>query len=354
MSVQVYHYEEDAPKPRTLMLIILLSLLAHILFLLFIFIVNQHIPAFKPVTPQKAPLVSITLVQPPPPAQKKIFMATDPQANAKPPKNPLIESDNNTQLQSQSKVSRNEDSLMPDVTSPRKHASDLHESPNSPSKQQPQQASPPSPKQAQQKPQEQPPQPAKPSEAKQPQQNPSTAKTPTPATPPPKPPPQFDENGLPVLPALNAPTMAQQNPALAANPSPARQAVPPPTQLAEAASLQGRAGMSGAPSPESLQTDLGRYKAKVYRAVGSHWYEKVNRQLQLLSVGTVRVQYTIYKDGTVTTRVIDGGGAEMQILLSLSVNSITEAAPFDPFPPAMLKQVGDSYTDEFSFSVYGN
>jgi hypothetical protein len=26
--------------------------------------------------------------------------------------------------------------------------------------------------------------------------------------------------------------------------------------------------------------------------------------------------------------------------------------PFKPFSPAMVKEVGDSYTDDFSFSVY--
>jgi hypothetical protein len=120
--------------------------------------------------------------------------------------------------------------------------------------------------------------------------------------------------------------------------------------------MQGKAGISGAPSPEAMPTDFGKYKALVYQAVGTRWYPKVNNQFQLLGVGSVRIQYTIYSDGTVTTKVLDGGSSSMQMLLSISLNSITEAAPFPPFTPGMLKQLKgeDSYTDEFTFSVYGN
>jgi hypothetical protein len=103
-----------------------------------------------------------------------------------------------------------------------------------------------------------------------------------------------------------------------------------------------------------MQTELGRYKAKVYRAVGSRWYEKIGKQLQYIGVGSVHIQFTIYSDGTVSTKVLDGGNSTLEMLLSNSRNSITEAAPFPPFTPGMLKQVGDSYTDDFTFSIYSN
>jgi hypothetical protein len=58
--------------------------------------------------------------------------------------------------------------------------------------------------------------------------------------------------------------------------------------------------------------------------------------------------------------VLDDVTGNMQILSSISVNSIRESAPFDPFPPDMVKELidqggdGTSYTNEMSFSIYGN
>jgi hypothetical protein len=34
------------------------------------------------------------------------------------------------------------------------------------------------------------------------------------------------------------------------------------------------------------------------------------------------------------------------------MNSIKEAAPFDPFPESVRREYGESYTEEFSFQVY--
>ncbi len=45
-------------------------------------------------------------------------------------------------------------------------------------------------------------------------------------------------------------------------------------------------------------------------------------------------------------------GDNFEILRDISVNSLRAPAPFKPFPPGMIKEVGDSYTDAFSFSVY--
>jgi hypothetical protein len=107
--------------------------------------------------------------------------------------------------------------------------------------------------------------------------------------------------------------------------------------------------MRNTSSPSDTATELGRYKAKVYRVVGARWYPKVNKQLQLLSVGMVKIQYTIYSDGTVQLKVLAGAG--LPLLLALCENAIIESAPFDPFTDSMRKQVGDSFTDEFTFTV---
>ena len=110
-----------------------------------------------------------------------------------------------------------------------------------------------------------------------------------------------------------------------------------------------------------MATLFGKYKAKVYRAVGSYWYPKVDNQFQLMPAGVVHIQFTIHDDGSVETKVLSGNDASLQILLSVSLNSIREAAPFDAFTPELEKEIareqhndGRSYTDDFSFSIYGN
>jgi hypothetical protein len=117
--------------------------------------------------------------------------------------------------------------------------------------------------------------------------------------------------------------------------------------------VHGALGAHGDNSPAAMATELGRYKALVYRAVGSRWYPKVDKQFQLMPAGLVHIQFTIHKDGTVETKVLEGDTPDLQLLLSISVLSIREAAPFPPFTDSMIRDVGDSYTDDFTFSIYG-
>jgi hypothetical protein len=364
-AARMPYQDPDQTTATWVVIFVLASLLVHALIALGIILMSIYLPPEKLdlSTPQN-PEVSLSLLPPPPPPappqQKRPFIPTLPQPNVQ-PRNTLIESDNNVNLTSPNQTSRKLDSVLPDVTSRQAHPDSLQQSPNSPAKEKPRPATPgaTTPQKAQPlKAQPTPPQ-SKPSPAtqqrNQPTQNPSTATKPPPTpakTQPPKP-VQYDPNGLPLLAALDAPPIEPQTPETAAQA--AQSAVPPESIQQVPADVQGKAGLSGAPSPEAMKTALGEYKAKVYRAVGSRWYEKVDRQIQVLPVGSVHIQFTIYSNGTVSTTVLDSGNVTMQLLLSISRNSITEAAPFDPFPPGMLKELGtDSYTDDFTFSVYGH
>jgi len=359
-AARMPYRDPDQTTPAWVLIFVLASLLIHALLVLGIILASIYLPPEKlDLVPQQNPEVSLSLLPPPPASPPpRQFMPTEPQQNAQPKNTPII-SDNNTNLTSHSPTARNPDSVMPDVTSKNVHADSLQQSPNSPSTQKPQPTTaPPTPKQEQQqKPQPNPPQPkpAQPQPQKNPPTpNPSTAQKPppTPAKAPPPKPVQYDPNGLPELPAINAPTIAPQTPQTTTQT--AQAAMPPPLMQQVPADVQGRAGLSGNPSPDAMATELGKYKAMVYLAVGSHWYPKVDEHLQALPVGSVRIQYTIYSNGTVTTKVLDAGSGTMQTLFSISYNSIIGAAPFPPFSPALLKELGtDSFTDDFTFSVYG-
>jgi outer membrane biosynthesis protein TonB len=354
MSISARNPYED-PESSTgkwVLIFVLLSLLAHAIIIATILLITIFMPVPKFVPP--APSTTTMTLTPLPPGsatpKKPLFVPTTPDANA-PHKVQPVESANDTELKSKSKNPRAPDSIMPDVTG-REHNPDLNNSPNIPAPQKPEVSStPPTPKVG--KPEKPTPPQPKPQQAKQPQPPQPTSK-PAPPTPPKKAPPQVDANGLPVLPPINAPTMAMPNQA-------AQPLAPAAAEREQAASVHGALGKNGDNSPAAMASALGKYKQRVYQAVGSRWYPKVDQSFQVLGVGVVHLQFTIYSDGRVETKVLDAGDSSMQTLLSISINSIREAAPYDPFPPEMVKELisqqggdGSSYTDDFTFSIYGH
>jgi len=341
---------------------ILLSLIAHLLFVLAIVLISHFMPTPELKSPpQELASTTITLEPPPPavpapPKPKHPFMPTDPDAGAK-HHDTLIESDNDARLKSQSQVARNPQSVMPDIDVKRKHGSALHDAPNAPNKPAPNPSAAAPQKSQPQKVSTQPPTPAPPQTTQTPP-TPPAPPSPAKTQQPPKPPTptvakeQFDPNGLPVLPALNAQTIAPQT---------AQQAASPISSVEQIAQdSHGAVGVHGNNSPEAMATEFGKYKAKVYRSIGALWHLKVDKQVQLLGVGGVHVQFTISADGTVTTKVLDGENGSLQLLLSDSVNAIREGAPYDPFTDSLRKEIakeqggdGSSYTDDCTFTIYG-
>jgi len=363
-----------------LMIFVLLSLLTHALIFLLVVLIALFGPKPKlDLNPTANPSVSLELEPPPPkplvpaapptppPRPKNVFMPTQPDAGATPKPSPII-SDNDTRLKSQSQKARAPDSVLPDVTAKNLPTHQLNDTQLSTQEQKPAAATPPTPPTPPQPPQppaqQAPPQqlttdqPVPPQD--QPMQNPPTQE-PTdpnslkPSLRPLQARPDFDPNGLPVLPALNAPTLA---PRTAVKPTPqnqtARTAQPPPNFQMSKADTSGSAGVNGEASPAAMATELGRYKAKIYRAVGSRWYAKVNAQLQIMPVGMVHITYTVHSDGRLEiTGDPDANNAQVMLLHSISYQAMIEAAPFDAFSESMKRDVGESFTDDFTFSIYG-
>jgi outer membrane biosynthesis protein TonB len=332
------------PEDKTLkwvMIFILLSLLLHAILFTAIFLFSRYVPTPKLTTPEppKENKIALSLVPPP----KPIFVPTEPQANVPHIKQP-IESANDTRLQSQAKAAHAPTSIMPEVDG-KKHAPDMHNSPlvKAPKTPQPS-TTPPTPKAQPQKPSPTP----EPQMAQQVQPRPMPPQPPKPAPPKPTPPqPQVDPlTGLPVLAPISAPTMAPPNQVQPLAPAPSQQAV--------AGSQHGSLGRAGDTSPAAMASDLGKYKQYVYQVVGSYWYPAIDQSFSTIGVGAVHIRFTIHKDGTLSdVEVLDGDtDSSRTILRGISLNALRSPAPFKPFSPGMIKEVGDSYTDDFSFSVY--
>ena len=350
MSISVHNpYDEPEQSSTTKWIVafVLLSLLAHAILIAVILLITLFMPVPKlPAVEPPSTTLTLTPIPPeaaPQPKMKPIFIPTTPEANA-PHKPQRVESANDHDLTSKSTVARAPNSIMPDVTG-KDHATSLN---NLPSVQTPQKqevsSTPPTPKAQPEKPT--PPTP-NPNQARQtPQQPPQPNPKPQPPTPPTKTTQPVDDNGLPLLPALNVPTMAPPN---SAAPALAPSATPP--QIAQ--SVHGTLGRQGDNSPAAMATELGRYKQYVYSVVGSYWYPAIDKQFGLIGVGAVHIQFTIHSNGQITdVTVLDGNTANLEILRTISHNALVKPAPYKAFSDAMIKEVGDSYTDDFSFSVY--
>lgn len=52
-------------------------------------------------------------------------------------------------------------------------------------------------------------------------------------------------------------------------------------------------------------------------------------------------------------KVLSGNTGDLQLLSTISQDAILKSAPYPPFTLSMIQQVGDSYTDDVTFSIYG-
>jgi hypothetical protein len=126
-----------------------------------------------------------------------------------------------------------------------------------------------------------------------------------------------------------------------------------PWAVADAPPSPYEPGISGQPSAEEMKTELGAYKARLHQAVASYWYMDIASpmRMQMIGTGSVTVQYTIKADGIITAHVMDHQAGSVALLSTISVRSILKCSPFIPFSASLQQQIGNSYTDSFTFAV---
>ena len=118
-----------------------------------------------------------------------------------------------------------------------------------------------------------------------------------------------------------------------------------------ASTMQGGARIGPAASIASQESELGRYKAKLYRAIGSRWYLYVDQQKAFLEMGRVRVRFFVRADGQIDPpQPMDGSSSS--ILSSLSIRSIADIGAIEPFSDALREQLGAGYWEEVTFTIY--
>ncbi len=141
---------------------------------------------------------------------------------------------------------------------------------------------------------------------------------------------------------------------------PEPEATPPPAPPPSPASMPrhrmqlagGRTAEIGPASPASRETELGRYKARMYRAIGSRWYLEVEQNMALLALGAVQVRFYVQADGTIRNLQIVSEDGRTEVLRTISNDSVRLSAPFEPFSEGMKTQLGGGFWEEITFTIY--
>jgi hypothetical protein len=129
-----------------------------------------------------------------------------------------------------------------------------------------------------------------------------------------------------------------------------------PTIARARSNIQGGGERGDTTSIASRATPVGRYKSKLYREVGSRWNQEIDRRggPSTLPLGSVRIAFTVKHTGEITDiRVVSRSASNNIVALeNLCLYAIRATSPFEPFDKDVREQLGDSYREEFTFTIY--
>lgn len=134
----------------------------------------------------------------------------------------------------------------------------------------------------------------------------------------------------------------------------ARRANAPPMEFMaqkRRSNLPGGATLGPEDSFGANETDLGRYKRKLYEAIGSRWYAYVENAGSNINIGEVTITFRVSAKGKFSEITV-ANGVETSSLTAVSKRSIFEAENLiGPFPESMQRQLGDYYDEKITFTV---
>ncbi|MCS7063165.1 MAG: hypothetical protein NZM04_03810 [Methylacidiphilales bacterium] len=129
-----------------------------------------------------------------------------------------------------------------------------------------------------------------------------------------------------------------------------------PTLSRGRSEIQGSAPRGDTTSIGSRASPVGRYKNRLYQEVGSRWNQEIDRRggPSTLPLGSVRIAFTVRHTGEITDiRVVSRSASNNIIALeNLCLYALRASSPFEPFDPQVRQQLGDSFQEEFTFTIY--
>jgi hypothetical protein len=106
------------------------------------------------------------------------------------------------------------------------------------------------------------------------------------------------------------------------------------------------------PSVNSTSTNVEvvNYKRYTREVLQPIWYREMKTNESSLWFGKVSIHCTVHSDGTLSDLVVTVGEST-GLMKTVSRQALLDSAPFRPFSPAMVKAAGNSYADDFVFTV---
>jgi outer membrane biosynthesis protein TonB len=305
-------FRDHEYETRTVLLALLAAILIHLLVALFL---AAYSGVFSPTIPVEEKPVELTLVDLSPTAKNSAFVETDESKNAPEPKEKTFESNANSI--GASELAATGELPLPSQTGKDRPFMDLetHQHSLETKGAQPQPSA---------APQENP----KPSAAPQTQQSAVTAAE------------QF--------------AMLTQRPTPAAEPSAASQQTRSAYRAQkERTRISGRITNHGVSSVNALGTPLGRYQKFLLDAIGSRWYAFVDRQIDLISIGTARVVFVVDRSGHVKNlKIVENTSNEA--LANVCIQSIQDAQ-LPPMPDDLATTLPPQGLDmDIPFTIFPN
>jgi len=117
--------------------------------------------------------------------------------------------------------------------------------------------------------------------------------------------------------------------------------------------LSGSITNRGASSVNALGTPLGRYQKILYDSVGSRWYYYVAKQGDLVSIGTLRLVFSVDRSGHVTNlKIVENTSNES--FANVCLQSVLEMQ-LPPIPEDVASSLPpEGLDEEMSFTMYAN
>ncbi len=305
-------FREHEHETRTVLFALLAAILIHLLVALLL---AAYGGVFSPPIPVEEKPVELTLVDLSPASKNSAFVETDESKKAPEPKEKTFESNANSI--GASELAATGELPLPSQTGKDRPFMDLetHQHSLETKGAQPQPSA---------APQEHP----KPSTAPQAQPAPVTAAE------------QF--------------AMLTQRPTPAAEPSAAsQQARSAYRAQKERTRISGRITNHGVSSVNALGTPLGRYQKFLLDAIGSRWYAFIDRQIDLVTIGTARVVFVVDRSGHVKNlKVVENSSNET--LANVCIQSIQEAQ-LPPMPDDLATTLPPEGLDmDIPFTIFPN
>jgi len=123
--------------------------------------------------------------------------------------------------------------------------------------------------------------------------------------------------------------------------------------MKERTRISGRITTRGVSSVNALGTPLGRYMKLLLDSIGSRWYAFVDRQIDLITIGTARVVFVVDRSGQVRNlKVVENSSNEA--LANVCVQSIQEAH-LPPIPDDLAATLPPEGLDmDIPFTIFPN